>query len=98
MRDFYARWILNWENRLCSRATNRVVRPFEWGLEWTHSWPIAQRNPRNGHNPHQYLSVLNEAALESSDDFFAYSPPSDFKLDGRLLEFTSAVRTPYPVN
>jgi hypothetical protein len=36
--------------------------------------------------------------LEASDEFFAYRPPTDFKLSGNLLEFTSPVKTPYPVN
>jgi dienelactone hydrolase len=88
----------DWENRLCSRATDRVVRPFEWGLEWTQDWPVTRENPRNGHHPQEYLSVLNRAALESSDDFFGYQPPTDFELDGNLLRFTSAVETPHPEN
>ena len=25
-----------WERRLASVTTDRVVRPFEWGLEWIH--------------------------------------------------------------
>jgi hypothetical protein len=25
MRNFYARWILDWKNRPCSRATNRAI-------------------------------------------------------------------------
>ena len=87
-----------WEDRLCSRATNRVVRPFEWGLEWTREWPCARDFPRNGHDPESYLRALNQAALASSDDFFGYRPPSDFKLDGKLLRFTSAVHTSYPEN
>ena len=88
----------NWENRLCFRATNRVVRPFEWGLEWTRDWPPAKKSPRNGHDPATYLRVLNEAVLDGSDEFFAYEPPVDFKLDGSMLRFTSAVATPYPEN
>ena len=83
---------------MCSRATDRVVRPFEWGLEWTREWPCARRMPRNGHDPEAYLGLLNRAALESSDDFFSYRPPTDFELDGNLLRFTSAVPTPYPEN
>jgi len=98
MRQLYARWIYDWEARLCSRATDRVVRPFEWGLEWTREWPCARRMPRNGHDPEAYLGLLNRAALESSDDFFSYRPPTDFELDGNLLRFTSAVPTPYPEN
>jgi hypothetical protein len=98
MQTLYARWMLGWENRLCCSATNRVVRPFEWGLEWTQGWPCADGHPHNGHDPHTYLKLLNQAALEASDEFFAYRPPSDFKLSADLLEFTSPVKTPYPVN
>ncbi|HEY7338548.1 MAG TPA: alpha/beta hydrolase family protein [Bryobacteraceae bacterium] len=98
MPGFYARWILNWEDRLCARAINRVVRPFDWGLEWTQAWPCAKRYPRNGHDPHAYLKLLNEAALQSSDEFFGYNPPGDFKLTGGVLEFSSPVETPYPEN
>jgi dienelactone hydrolase len=98
MPSLYARWILEWETRLCTRATNRVVRPFEWGLEWTRSWPCTLRYPRNGHDPHAYLKLLNETALESSDEFFGYDPPRDFRLNSGLLEFESPVRTPYPEN
>jgi dienelactone hydrolase len=99
MRNLYARWMLDWENRLCSRATNRVVRPFDWGLEWTHSWPVTERFPRNGHDPAAYLALLNREALEASDDFFAYRTPDDFTLDANnMLSFTSAVPTPHPEN
>jgi hypothetical protein len=96
--SLYARWMYAWEDRLCSRATNRVVRPFEWGLEWTRHWPPARGVPLNGHDPLGYLSELNRAAVAASDEFFAYRPPSDFSLDGNLLRFTSAVPTPHPEN
>jgi dienelactone hydrolase len=98
MESIYGRWMLNWENRLCSVSTNRVVRPFEWGLDWAHRWPCAEQHPRNGHDPEAYLRLLNRAALDSSDEFFAYSTPTDFSLEDNLLRFTSAVETPYPEN
>ena len=98
MQSLYARWINNWENRLCSRATDRVVRPFEWGLEWAGQWPVTKTIPQNGHQPDEYLKVLNEAALASSDEFFGYRASTDFRLDGNLLKFTSPVKTPYPEN
>jgi hypothetical protein len=98
MKKLYGRWMENWEDRLCSRATNRVVRPFEWGLEWTRDWPVAKRMPQNGHDAHAYLKVLNQHALEHSAEFFGYQPPSDFALRDRMLTFTSAVETPYPEN
>ena len=98
VETLYGKWMLAWENRLCSRATNRVVRPFDWGLDWTRGWPITEKFPRNGHDPEVYLRDLNRAAIESSDEFFAYRTPSDFSLDGNLLRFTSPVETPYPEN
>jgi hypothetical protein len=36
----------DWEYRLTTRDTNRVVRPLEYGLEWTRHWPC-----RNGESP-----------------------------------------------
>jgi dienelactone hydrolase len=96
MPGIYARWMYDWENRLCSRATNRVVRPFEWGLDWTRSWPGTF--PPNGHGPLEYFKQLNRAALDASDEFFGYETPRDFKLDGNILRFTSPVETPFPEN
>jgi len=98
IREKYRNWMLDWENRLAFRATNRVVRPFEWGLDWTQDWPAAARLPRNGHTPHQYLCDLNRLILEKSDDFFGYRVPRDFELDGDFLKFTSPVATPHPAN
>jgi hypothetical protein len=90
--------MLDWENRLAFRATNRVVRPFEWGLEWARDWPAAARFPRNGHGPGEYLSELNRTILDSSDEFFGYKTPGEFRLDGDLLKFASPVKTPHTVN
>src|SRR3989454_6572079 len=98
LRQTYKRWMLDWENRLAFRATNRVVRPFEWGLEWTCNWPLVARYPQNGHAPHEYLRALNGMILESSDEFFGYELPRTFKLTGDILTFTSPVDTPHPVN
>jgi hypothetical protein len=98
MKRLYRRWMEDWEGRLCFRTNNRVVRPFEWGLEWAAGWPIASAQPRNGHTPEEHLRHLNEIALQDSDGFFAYEPPSDFHLSSERLRFTSAVNTPYPEN
>lgn len=98
IREKYKSWMLGWENRLAFRATNRVVRPFEWGLDWTRNWPSAARFPQNGHTPEKYLRDLNTAILGESDEFFGYDSPRDFHLDGDLLKFTSPVATPHPAN
>ncbi len=98
MAEFYRRWVYAREEELCSRATDRVVRPFEWGLEWTAAWPSASIHMRNGHSEEAYLRLLNQAILQSSDAFFGYQTPRDFSLTGSMLRFTSAVATPYPEN
>src|SRR5437016_1445904 len=98
MNRVYGRRLDAWENRLVLSATNRVVRPFEWGAEWTTGWPCAAQIPLDGHDPGAYLPLLNQAAVAQSDDFFGYQTPRDFKLKGNLLRFTSAVTTPYPEN
>ncbi len=87
-----------WEERLCSRATDRVVRPFEWGLEWTRNWPCTPLCARDGYGDEAWLRLLNEAAIERSDEFYGYQTPRDFTLDHRMLRFTSAVETPYAEN
>jgi dienelactone hydrolase len=99
MTKAYERWIRSWEDKLCNRATNRVVRHFEWGLDWTKQWPSAQRHPKNGESPEDYVGKLNQAALVDSDEFFAYQRPTDFRLfpDG-MLRFRSPVESPYPEN
>jgi len=98
MRKAYQRWILARETDLCQRATNRVVRPFEWGLEWTRDWPCTQRHPKNGDAPGEYVAKLNQLAMLDSDEFFAYRTPVDFRLDNGILRFRSAVESPYPEN
>lgn len=98
MKKWYERRIEAWERKLCFRSTNRVVRPFDWGLEWAQSWPNSSNLVRNGHPPEHYLRELNQTALQDSDAFFGYVKPTDFSLDGDLLRFTSPVPTPYPEN
>lgn len=98
MKNLYGRFIHKWEHKLCNRATNRVVRDFEWGIEWSRDWPVTRVLPQNGHGPYEHLRELNRIAVERSDDFFAYPTPSDFALRDGILRFTSPVPTPYPEN
>jgi hypothetical protein len=88
MDAWYQRWMYDWETRLTSRDTNRVVRPFEWGLDWTHCWPgvngASSLAGREG--PEPYFHSLNQELVAGSDDFFAYRPPMDFRLERRKVE------------
>jgi hypothetical protein len=96
--NLYGRWMSQWEERLCFAATNRVVRPFDWGVDWTQHWPISGQITKNGDGPESWLLKLNRLAIEHSDDFFSYTTPRDFRLSDNMLKFTSPVRTPFPEN
>jgi len=98
MLKAYERWIRSKEEELCNRATNRVVRHFDWGLEWAESWPCAQQYAKNGDSPEDYILKLNRVALADSDEFFAYERQRDFELEGGILRFPSPVESPHPEN
>ncbi len=98
MKKLYSRWLEKWENELCFRTNNRVVRPFEWGVEWASQWPAAKQHSLNGHTPEQYFHLLNDTALENRREFFDYETPKDFRLEGDMVRFTSAVHTPHEKN
>ena len=76
----YRNWMYGWENGLANRSTDRIVRPFEFGLEWSESWPCSKDFPRNGTDPIEYIEQLNHRVIAASDEFFGYDSPSDFKL------------------
>src|SRR5579871_207253 len=98
MTETYRQWMHAWEARLCSRATDRVVRPFEWGLDWTRNWPVSGLSQQNGHSEEAWLRILNQAAIARSDEFYGYQTPADFLLTGNQLAFTSPVETAYVQN
>jgi len=79
-----------WERRLASVTTDRVVREFDWGLDWT-----------AGHTDlHEWVAEV----MTDTDRFFTPPPTTDYSLsekttDGdRLLTFPSAFPTPHAEN
>ena len=94
----YRSWMDRWENELCFRATDRVVRPFEYGLEWSKCWPCGAKLSANGDDPIKYLIRLNECCIANSAEFYGYQKPENFELNNNWLEFASPVETPYPEN
>ena len=76
-----------------------MVRPLDWGLEWTAGWPVTISTiPASDPERERFLAKLNDAILEQSDAFYACKTPSDFHLDGDCLYFTSPVVTPIARN
>jgi len=98
LSSYYRKLIESLESRLAFQTTDRVVREFEWGLEWTRSWPCAVQEESDQCNPLTRLRRLNKTAVGNSHRFFSYKTPSDFKITNGRLRFTSAVITPYPDN
>jgi dienelactone hydrolase len=84
-----------WERRLAAIATDRVVRPFEWGLEWIDAWG-GGADPTMA--PVAHLEQWADQMVASSEEFFALAPCSDFTLDGEWLSYPSAVSTPHVEN
>jgi dienelactone hydrolase len=71
----------DWETRLTTRDTNRVVRPFEWGVEHTRGWFCVNGNfPTGVEQSEKFLHDINEEIVANSDEFFSYKTPSDFRL------------------
>jgi len=70
---------------------NRLVRPFDWGLEYL-------IDHVNGDDPRHVVSDYSRNALEHSEDFYALPEIRDFELHGDQLTWTSAITTPAKEN
>jgi dienelactone hydrolase len=79
-----------WERRLASVTTDRVVRDFDWGLDWIPA----------GTNVHEWVSEV----MTDTDRFFTPPPTTDYSLGAagsegdRRLTFPTAFPTPHPEN
>jgi dienelactone hydrolase len=88
-----------WEQRLAdvSRA-ERMVRPFDWGLDWL---------PSNGASHAAPLDAVRawvNGVMQDTDAFFTPEPTTDYTFtpasqgSGGALRFPSALETPHPEN
>ncbi len=82
-----------WERRLASVTKDRVVRPFEWGLEWV---------PQNGSRADAPASAVVgdwvSHVMADTDAFFTPPPTDEYTLHGGALTFPSALTTPHASN
>src|ERR1035441_5395610 len=94
----YAQWMYDWETRLTSVDNNRVVRPLDWGLDWTHAWPGRNGGPSGleSREALEYFLRFNERIIQASDAFYAYQKPSDFRLERREVQVFSTREIPDP--
>jgi dienelactone hydrolase len=98
MLSRYDRWMYEWETRLTSVDNNRVVRPLDWGVEWTRNWPERNGGPASTDSRGQleYFSRFNDRIIANSDDFFSYQTPTDFRLERREVKVFSTREVPDP--
>ena len=81
-----------WERRLASATKDRVVRPFEWGEEWTDVPGPAFHGP----DLHRWVAEV----MRDTGAFFDTPPTTDYDFDAASgeLRFPSALTTPHPEN
>ncbi len=58
----------SWERRLASVTTDRVVRPFDWGLDWA---PI---NSHANGSPPELLHAWARDVMSNSQAFYTAPP------------------------
>jgi dienelactone hydrolase len=103
----------SWEHRLASATKNRIVRPFEWGLDWL-SLEGAGGLGGSGageelRNERARVERYVEEVMRDTHAFFTPPPTSDFEFtpadpersrDGEsgTLRFASALQTPHAEN
>lgn len=82
-----------WERRLAAAATDRSIRPFEWGRDW-----IDREIGDTSASEADSLERWAIATVAQSGRFFALDPSSEYTLRGDRLTFPSAVATPHSEN
>jgi dienelactone hydrolase len=92
-----------WERHLASVSKDRVVRPFEWGLDWIDA---------NGHapaDPAAHVAAWVDEVMRDTSGFFDTPPTTEYEFaeapperraqgEAGTLSFPSALVTPYPEN
>jgi hypothetical protein len=98
-----------WEHRLASATKDRVVRPFDWGLDWLGGGQLALAATVTRDDPQERIERWVAEAMADSDAFFSTPPttaydfeeaPPDVRARGEAgqLRFPSAFITPHPEN
>lgn len=65
---------------------NRIVRPFDWGMEFI-------KKNANGANPREFFREYSKQVLADSAKFFFAPEVSDYKLEDDRLSWTSGIET-----
>ena len=88
-----------WERKLASITTDRVVRPFDWGLDW-----LSHRHDGAADRPHALIDEWVAEVMTDTDAFYTPPPTTAYTLGAglaegeQLLTFPSALDTPHAEN
>jgi hypothetical protein len=87
-----SRFFHPWERQLAAMTKDRVVRPFDWGLDWISAVP----NRSAG----SVLGRWVDNVMRDTGGFFEAPPAPEYDFDARTgeLRFPSALTTPHPAN
>src|ERR1700685_2210137 len=89
---WFERRIRRYEHRRWTTDDNRRVQPFDWGLEHIGGDP-------NDRNPADYVHRYARHAIETSKEWYATTPATDYRLDQEnVLTFTSSIESPWAEN
>ena len=64
------------EREHAMRDNNRIVRPFEWGMEFV-------TENANGANPREFFREYSKKTVAESDEFFFSPEISDYELNDK---------------
>ena len=88
-----------WERKLAAVTTDRVVRPFDWGLDW-----LSHRHGRAASPPPALIDDWVAEVMTDTDAFYtpppttAYTRGAGLDAGEQLLRFPSALDTPHAEN
>src|SRR5208283_3222790 len=103
--SWYEHWIRRYEHRRWTTDDNRMVREFEWGLEYLEEvaprlrsgqaggeWRVASK--RENVEPREFLREYARWATEKSEEWYRADSVGDYRLDGEnVVTFTSTVKS-----
>jgi dienelactone hydrolase len=88
------RFFHRWEQRLADVSRDiRVVRPFDWGLDW-----IGSNGHSAGAEPVDAVKRWVDHVMTDTDAFFTPEPTREYTLESGELTFPSALETPHAEN
>jgi len=87
----FGKWMRAREIAHTKKDDNRIVRPFQWGLEFI-------SDHFNGDDPRNVLREHARRAMADSDGFYSLPEIDDYRLTGDQLTWTSVIHTPSAEN